>query len=87
MNGTDWKPTRTRQVTLRHDSVRGTDLLLLPERVVVLHGAAGEILRLCDGTRDVGEIIAELADRFPDAPVRDEVPAFLHRVRTQGWLA
>jgi len=87
MSGTDWKPTRARQVMLRHDSVRGTDLLLLPERVVVLRGAAGEILRLCDGSRDVGEIVAELAARFPDAPVGDQVPAFLHRVQAQGWLA
>ncbi|MFH8988294.1 pyrroloquinoline quinone biosynthesis peptide chaperone PqqD [Streptomyces sp. NPDC017940] len=70
----------------RHDRVRGVDLLLLPERVVVLRGSAGGIVALCDGTRDVTAIVAELARRHPDAPVEAEVPAFLARLREEGWL-
>ncbi|MEZ0093541.1 pyrroloquinoline quinone biosynthesis peptide chaperone PqqD [Streptacidiphilus sp. EB129] len=86
MNGIAWRPNRARQVTLRHDRVRDTDLLLLPEQVVVLHGHAGAILRLCDGSREVHEIVDELAGRFPGAPVAEEVPAFLQRVQARGWL-
>ncbi|MFJ8629825.1 pyrroloquinoline quinone biosynthesis peptide chaperone PqqD [Streptomyces sp. NPDC093568] len=81
-----WRPALARAVLLRHDRVRGKDLLLLPERVVVLHGHAGRVLLLCDGSRPVADIVAELATRFPGAPVADEVPQFLDTLRKEGWL-
>ncbi|WP_436840279.1 pyrroloquinoline quinone biosynthesis peptide chaperone PqqD [Streptomyces flavofungini] len=82
----DWRPVLARSVVLRHDRVRGGDLLLLPERVVVLRGAAASILALCDGERDVAGIVAELERRHPGAPVGAEVPVFLGRLRAQRWL-
>jgi len=81
-----WRPALSRGVVLRHDRVRGTDLLLLPERVVVLRGSAGPVLRLCDGTRAVDDVVAELGERHPGAPVADEVPDFLDTLRKEGWL-
>lgn len=81
-----WRPALARSVVLRRDRVRGTDLLVLPERVVVLRGAAGSIVGLCDGERDVAGIVAELAARHPGAPVAAEVPEFLEKLRTEGWL-
>ena len=83
---TGWRPALARSVVLRHDRVRHADLLVLPERVVVLNGQAADVLRLCDGRRQVGEIVDELTTRFPGAPVADEVPTFLDRVREEGWL-
>ncbi|MFF4021126.1 pyrroloquinoline quinone biosynthesis peptide chaperone PqqD [Streptomyces sp. NPDC001843] len=83
---TGWRPTLARSVVLRRDRFRRTDLLVLPERVVVLSGRAADVLRLCDGHRQVGEIVDELTERFPGAPVADEVPRFLNRVREEGWL-
>ncbi|MFI6488487.1 pyrroloquinoline quinone biosynthesis peptide chaperone PqqD [Streptomyces sp. NPDC050564] len=81
-----WRPALSRSVMLRHDCVRATDLLLLPERVVVLRGTAAGIVRLCDGSRAVPEIVAVLGERFPGAPVADDVPAFLTALRKEGWL-
>ncbi|EST31301.1 pyrroloquinoline quinone biosynthesis peptide chaperone PqqD [Streptomyces niveus] len=81
-----WRPVLSRSVALRHDRVRDTDLLVLPERVVVLRGSAGSVLRLCDGANDVGAIVATLAAQHPGAPVADEVPVFLGRLRAEGWL-
>lgn len=81
-----WTPALSRSVMLRHDRVRGTDLLLMPERVVVLRGSAGAILRLCDGRREVAAIVAELAGRFPGGSVATEVPEFLGRMREEGWI-
>ena len=82
----DWRPVRAPAVVLRHDRARDTDLLLLPERVVVLKGAGGAVVALCDGTRSVRDIVHELAARFPGAPVPGDVPAFLDRLRAEGWL-
>ncbi|MET8686810.1 pyrroloquinoline quinone biosynthesis peptide chaperone PqqD [Streptomyces sp. NPDC004732] len=81
-----WRPALVRSVVLRHDRVRDVDLLVLPERVVVLRGAAGSIVGLCDGARDVEGIVAELSERHPDAPVAEEVPCFLAQLRAEGWL-
>jgi pyrroloquinoline quinone biosynthesis protein D len=81
-----WRPALAPAVRLRHDRVREVDLLVLPERVVVLRGTAGTVLRLCDGARDLDAIVAELAERFPGAPVGTEVPAFLDRMHEEGWL-
>lgn len=81
-----WRPALDRAVVLRHDPVRGADLLLMPERAVRLSGSGGPILRLCDGSRTVADIVAELGEAFPGAPVADEVPAFLDRIRAEGWL-
>ncbi|MGN5381125.1 pyrroloquinoline quinone biosynthesis protein PqqD [Streptomyces sp. MUSC 14] len=81
-----WRPVLARGVLLRRDRVRGADLLLLPERVVVLDGGAGEVLRLCDGVRDVDAVVAELTARHPCAAVAAEVPAFLEQLRKEGWL-
>ncbi|MFI0817749.1 pyrroloquinoline quinone biosynthesis peptide chaperone PqqD [Streptomyces sp. NPDC021098] len=81
-----WRPALNPAVRLRHDRVRKVDLLVLPERVVVLRGTAGTVLRLCDGDRDLDTIVAELAERFPGAPVATDVPAFLDRMHEEGWI-
>ncbi|MFC5745806.1 pyrroloquinoline quinone biosynthesis peptide chaperone PqqD [Actinomadura rugatobispora] len=86
MSAEPWRPVLDRSVMLRYDRVRDADLLLMPERAVRLTGAGGRILRLCDGRRTVADVIAELSAAFPDAPLDDEVPAFLERVREEGWL-
>ncbi|MGA5134226.1 pyrroloquinoline quinone biosynthesis peptide chaperone PqqD [Streptomyces blastmyceticus] len=71
---------------LRYDGVRERELLIVPERVVILNRQAGEVLRLCDGTRSVKEIIAVLAERYPHAPVAADVLDFLGRMRSERWL-
>ncbi|MFJ5266311.1 pyrroloquinoline quinone biosynthesis peptide chaperone PqqD [Streptomyces sp. NPDC088387] len=86
MSDADWRPELSRSVMLRHDRVRDTDLLLMPERVVVLHGSAAAVLRLCDGEHTLTAIVAELSEAFPGAPVGTEVPEFLGRVRKEGWV-
>jgi pyrroloquinoline quinone biosynthesis protein D len=85
-SGIDWRPVLTPATVRRYDPARGALLLLLPERVGVLTGRAGPVLDLCDGSRDVCEIVAELAARFPGAPVDTDVPPFLDRLRQEGWL-
>lgn len=81
-----WRPALVPAVRLRHDRVREVDLLVMPERVVVLRGTAGTVLRLCDGDRDLDAIVAALSERFPGAPVATEVPAFLSRMHEEGWI-
>ncbi|MEU8981277.1 pyrroloquinoline quinone biosynthesis peptide chaperone PqqD [Streptomyces sp. NPDC048309] len=83
---TDWRPVLAPAIVRRYDHARDKDLLLLPERVVVLTGGAGPVVDLCDGTRGVRDIVDELAERFPGSPVATDVPPFLERLRAEGWL-
>jgi pyrroloquinoline quinone biosynthesis protein D len=81
-----WRPRVLAAAVLRHDRTRGSDVLLLPERVVVLHGSGRAVLDLCDGTRTVHEIAGLLSAGADGSAVRHEIFSFLHRLRTEGCL-
>lgn len=66
----DARPRLPRGVRLREDKVRARWVLLAPERIVKINPIAVEILRLCDGARNLGEIVADLAQRFKADPER-----------------
>jgi pyrroloquinoline quinone biosynthesis protein D len=66
----DARPRLPRGVRLREDKVRARWVLLAPERVVKVNPIAVEILKLCDGSRSLAEIIAGLAKRFNADPGR-----------------
>ena len=64
MMSDDCRPRLPRGVRLREDKVRDRWVLLAPERVVKVNPIAVEILKLCDGARSLGDIVADLARRF-----------------------
>ncbi len=55
------RPRLAPGVRLHFDTARGAWVLLAPERVIETEGPASEILRRCDGTRTIAEIVDELA--------------------------
>ena len=79
-------PRLVRKGRLRFDEVRDGDVLLLPERVVRLNTSSAAILRLCDGTRTVAEIIAKLEADFDTPGLGDDVLGFLRDARERGWV-
>lgn len=80
------KPRLVGKARLRHDTVRGADMLLLPERVVKLNASGGAILGLCDGERTVNQIVAELETRFDTTGLEPDVLAFLIDATSRGWI-
>jgi pyrroloquinoline quinone biosynthesis protein D len=71
---------------LKHDAVRGMDVLLAPESVVELNVQGAEVLRLCDGTRTLDEIVQALSERYPGATVGPDVSSFVARLVGRGLL-
>ena len=62
-------------------------VLLYPEGMVKLNGAAGEILALVDGQRSITDIITILQDKFPDAVGIDgDILEFFGEAREQLWV-
>ena len=66
----DARPRLPRGVRLREDKVRERWVLLAPERVVKVNPIAVEILKLCDGSRTLAEIVTGLSERFKADPAR-----------------
>lgn len=73
------RPRVAAALRLTFDEVRGQHVLLGPESVLVLNPTGAAILQLCDGWRDVNEIVAELLSRFVDVEPC-EVREFLGRL-------
>ncbi len=82
------KPRLPRGVKLRHDDVRQRWTLLAPERIFEVDGTAAAVLQLCDGERDLGAIIAELANRYsaPPAVIEKDVVAMLSDLKAKRVL-
>ena len=72
-------PVLPHHVRLRHDEVRDRWVALAPERVVVLDERSLAVLQLCDGTRSIADLAAELAKEYdaPEALIAEDVLAFL----------
>jgi pyrroloquinoline quinone biosynthesis protein D len=61
-------------------------VLLYPEGMVKLNQSAAEILKRCDGTRDLDILIADLEQAFNTTSLGAEVCLFIAEARTRGWL-
>jgi pyrroloquinoline quinone biosynthesis protein D len=79
-------PKLATKAMLRHDSVRDVVLLLLPERVVLLNKSGAAILGLCDGSRTVREVVAQLEQDFEAVDLANDVMTFLQDARGRGWV-
>ena len=55
------RPRLAPGVRLHFDKARNDWVLLAPERIIEIEGPAQEILRRCDGSRSLDQIIDELA--------------------------
>src|SRR3954462_15000819 len=65
------RPGLARGVRLTHDHVRDADALLYPEGSLILDGPAGDVVRLCDGDRDLPAVTAALREQYDDVHAED----------------
>jgi pyrroloquinoline quinone biosynthesis protein D len=70
------RPRLWRLARLEFDPVRNRRVLLYPEGAMLLNDTGGEVLALCDGTRTVADIGAELGTKY-HADVTVDVAAYL----------
>ncbi|MEM8578470.1 MAG: pyrroloquinoline quinone biosynthesis peptide chaperone PqqD [Pseudomonadota bacterium] len=77
-----------RGVRTHYDAVRRTDVLMGPERVLMLDAIGKAILERLDGTASVEAIVADLAQTY-DAPVEviaPDVTAYLTDLHGKGFV-
>ncbi|MBL8270053.1 pyrroloquinoline quinone biosynthesis peptide chaperone PqqD [Steroidobacter sp.] len=73
-------------IRLQWEDVQKAYVLLYPEGMVKLNTSAAEILRRCDGVRNVDAIVEDLETAFKRNGLRDEVVHFLELATAQGWI-
>ncbi|KAA0910797.1 pyrroloquinoline quinone biosynthesis peptide chaperone PqqD [Pusillimonas sp. ANT_WB101] len=61
-------------------------VLLYPEGMVKLNQSASEILKLCDGTRTLEKLVADLEVAFETAGLAAEVATFVEHAKGRGWI-
>jgi pyrroloquinoline quinone biosynthesis protein D len=61
-------------------------VILYPEGLVELNVPAAEILKLCDGTRNLETIVEELEQKFETSGIRDDVAGLLESALENGWI-
>lgn len=75
-----------RQFRLQWEDAQQAWVLLYPEGMVKLNQSAGEIMRRCDGSRNLAEVVAELEEAFGAVDLTADVLAFAELALKQGWL-
>ena len=79
-------PKLSKLFRLQWEEVQQNYVLLYPEGMVKLNQSAAEILKLCDGQRDVTTIINTLEQTFSIQHLRADVEDFLREAAELGWI-
>jgi len=85
--GTHHKPALASPYRLQFEPAQDAWVLLYPEGMVKLNATAAEILRRCDGSASVDELINGLERDYAPAQLRDDVCLFLEGAHGRGWIA
>src|SRR3954449_1222959 len=82
------RPVLPRHARLKFDETRQVWVLLAPERVLAPDEIAVEVLQLCDGERNVGDVADQLAAKYaaPREAILADVIAMLQDLADKGFL-
>ena len=82
------RPVLPRHAKLKFDETRKVWVILAPERVLAPDEIAVEVLQLCDGVRNVSDIVDELAAKYaaPRDAIATDVVAMLQDLADKGFL-
>lgn len=71
---------------LQWEAAQDSHVLLYPEGMIKLNQSAGEILKRCDGEKNLAEITRDLEQAFNAADLGADVRAFVEMAGKQRWL-
>ncbi len=83
----DARPKLARLFRMQYEEAQQAYVLLYPEGMVKLNQSASEILKRCDGQRDVKAIIADIEQSFNATGLEKDVTGFLALASENGWIA
>ncbi|GFO71514.1 pyrroloquinoline quinone biosynthesis protein D [Bathymodiolus japonicus methanotrophic gill symbiont] len=71
---------------LQWEEAQQKDVILYPEGMVELNQSSAEILKLCDGTRNLDQIVADLEEKFSTTDLKNDITGFLEVALNNGWI-
>jgi pyrroloquinoline quinone biosynthesis protein D len=80
------RPAIARGFRLQWEPAQNAHVLLYPEGMVKLNGSAGEILKRCDGSRDIDAIVTDLEQAFEATGLTKDVTAFISLALERKWI-
>lgn len=86
MNELPVKPKLARLFRMQWEEAQDAYVLLYPEGMVKLNQSAGEILKRCDGERDLAALVADLEQTFGATGLEPDVRGFLEVATERGWI-
>ena len=86
MSELNTKPKLARLFRMQWEEAQGAYVLLYPEGMVKLNQSAGEILKRCDGERDVQAIIDDIEQTFNATGLEKDVTGFIEIATERGWI-
>lgn len=72
---------------LQWEEVQQKTVILYPEGMVELNQSSAEILKLCDGTRQLAQLVQELEEKFNASNLTNDVVTFLEVALNNGWIS
>jgi pyrroloquinoline quinone biosynthesis protein D len=80
------KPLLNRRFRMQYEPAQQAHVLLYPEGMVRLNQSAAEILKRCDGSATVDQIIEQLEAAFNTTGLRDDVLGLLSHAQEKDWI-
>lgn len=71
---------------LQWEEAQQKDVILYPEGMVELNQSSAEILKLCDGTRNIAQIVNDLEHKFATTGLTIDITSFLEVALKNGWI-
>ena len=71
---------------LQWEEVQQKYVILYPEGMVELNQSSAEILKLCDGSRCLADIVAALEEKFATSGLTNDITNFLNVALQNGWI-
>jgi len=71
---------------LQWEEAQQKDVILYPEGMVELNQSSAEILKLCDGTRNLAQLISELEQKFNTSGLTNDITASLRSLYKMAGL-
>ncbi len=71
---------------LQWEEAQQKNVILYPEGMVELNQSSAEILKLCDGTRTLAQIVSDLEAAFSTSGLTNDITAFLEVALQNGWI-
>lgn len=71
---------------LQWEEAQQKDVILYPEGMVELNQSSAEILKLCDGSRTLEQLVTDLEAKFATSGLKNDISSFLEDALKNGWI-